>query len=179
MELDTPRLRLRLWRPQDRAPFFAINTEPEVLRYLPPVTRAGSDAMLDRYEAHFAQHGFGYWALEDKDSTALIGCCGLMHVPFEAFFAPAVEIGWRLSATWQGKGFATEAGRAVLDHAFGPMGLNRVTSFTSLLNTPSLRVMGRLGMTLIGEFDHPFLAEGHSLRPHVAYEITPKEARKT
>jgi RimJ/RimL family protein N-acetyltransferase len=179
MELDTPRLRLRLWRPQDRAPFFAINTEPEVLRYLPPVTRAGSDAMLDRYEAHFAQHGFGYWALEDKDSTALIGCCGLMHVPFEAFFTPAVEIGWRLSATWQGKGFATEAGRAVLEHAFGPMRLNRVTSFTSLLNTPSLRVMGRLGMTRIGEFDHPFLAEGHSLRPHVAYEITPKEARKT
>lgn len=179
MELETPRLRLRHWRPQDRAPFFAINTEPEVLRYLPPVTRAGSDAMLDRYEAHFAQHGFGYWALEDKDSTALIGCCGLMHVPFAAFFTPAVEIGWRLSATWQGKGFATEAGRAALDHAFGPMGLNRVTSFTSLLNTPSLRVMERLGMRRIGEFDHPFLAEGHSLRPHVAYEITPKEIHKT
>jgi RimJ/RimL family protein N-acetyltransferase len=175
MELETPRLRLRYWRPQDRAPFFAINTEPEVLRYLPPLTRAASNGMLDRYEAHFAQHGFGYWALEEKDSTALIGCCGLMHVPFEAFFTPAVEIGWRLSASWQGKGFATEAGRAVLAHAFGALGFDRVTSFTSLLNIPSRKVMERLHMTRVGEFDNPFLPEGHPLRPHLLCEIRPKD----
>ena len=173
MELETARLRLRHWRPQDRGPFFAINTEPEVLRYLPPVTRAGSDGMLDRYDAHFAKHGFGYWALEDKDSTALIGSCGLMHVPFEAFFTPAVEIGWRLSATWQGRGYATEAGRTVLNHAFGPLGLKRVVSFTAVQNLPSRRVMDRVGMRQIGEFDHPGLPESHALCRHVAYEITP------
>ena len=173
MEIESPRLRLRHWRPQDRAAFFAINTEPEVLRYLPPLTRADSDVMLDRIEAHFAEHGWGYWALEEKDSAALIGSCGLMHVSFDAFFTPAVEIGWRLSASWRGKGFATEAAHAALDQAFGPIGLNRVVSFTSLLNIPSLRVMERLGMTRIGEFDNPNLTEGHPLRRHVAYEITP------
>ena len=173
MELETTRLRLRLWRPQDRGPFFAINTEPEVLRFLTPLNRSGSDRTLDRYEAHFAEHGFGIWALEDKDSTALIGSCGLNHVAFEAFFTPAVEIGWRLSATWQGRGYATEAGRAVLDYAFGRLGLDRVVSFTAVQNTPSRRVMDRVGMRRIGEFDHPALPEGHSLCRHVAYEITP------
>jgi RimJ/RimL family protein N-acetyltransferase len=173
MELETTRLRLRLWRPQDRGPFFAINTEPEVLRFLTPLNRSGSDRTLDRYEAHFAEHGFGIWALEDKDSTALIGSCGLNHVAFEAFFTPAVEIGWRLSATWQGRGYATEAGRAVLDYAFGRLGLDRVVSFTAVQNTPSRRVMDRVGMRRIGEFDHPALPEGHALCRHVAYEITP------
>jgi RimJ/RimL family protein N-acetyltransferase len=173
MEIETPRLRLRRWRPQDRAPFFAINTEPEVLRYLPPLTRVACDVMLDRIEAHFAEHGWGYWALEEKDSGALIGACGLMHIPFEAFFTLAVEIGFRLSTSWQGKGFATDAARAVLVQAFGPLGLSRVVSFTSLLNTPSLRVMERLGMKRIGEFDNPNLTEGHPLRRHVAFQITP------
>ena len=175
MELETARLHLRHWRPQDRAPFFAINTEPEVLRFLPPLNRAASDGMLDRIDAHFAQHGFGYWALEDKDSVALIGACGLMHVSFDAFFTPAVEIGWRLSATWQGKGYATEAAQAVLAHAFGPLSLRRVVSFTTPLNTPSVRVMTRIGMREIGEFEHPGLPAGHPLSRHVVYEITPDE----
>ena len=93
MKLSSQRLRLRQWRAEDRAPLAAINAEPEVQRYLAPITRAGSDAMLDRIEAHFAEHGWGYWALEERLSGALIGLCGMMHVPFEAFFTPAVEIG--------------------------------------------------------------------------------------
>src|SRR5262249_28874949 len=102
------------------------------------------------------------------------GACGLMHVSFEAFFTPAVEIGWRLSATWQGKGYATEAAHAVLAHAFGPLGLERVVSFTTPLNTPSLRVMGRIGLANTGEFDNPNLPAGHALRRHHVYEITPR-----
>jgi RimJ/RimL family protein N-acetyltransferase len=100
-----------------------------------------------------------------------------MHVPFDAFFTPAIEIGWRLSATWQGKGYATEAAHAVLAHAFGPLRLERVVSFTTPLNTPSLRVMTRIGMRKIGEFDNPFLPEGHALRRHLVYEITPRKTR--
>src|SRR6266850_3736933 len=96
MDLDSSRLRLRRWRPDDRAPFAAINDEPAVQRYLSPLTRAGLDAMLDRIEAHFARYGWGPWALEERTSGALIGLCGLEHIAWEAFFTPAVEIGWRL-----------------------------------------------------------------------------------
>lgn len=171
MEMESSRLRLRHWRPDDRAPFAAINAEPEVQRYLAPITRAGSDAMLDRIEAHFARYGWGYWALEERQSGTLIGLCGMMHVPFEAFFTPAVEIGWRLSSSWQGKGLAREAAETVLHSAFGRLGLERVVSFTVVSNSASWGLMERLGMRRIGDFDNPGLPEGHPLRRNVAYEI--------
>lgn len=171
MEMESPRLRLRHWRPDDRDAFAAINAEPEMQRYLAPVTREGSNAMLDHIEAHFAAHGWGYWALEERQGGALIGLCGMMHVPFEAFFTPAVEISWRLSSDWQGKGLAREAAETVLDCAFGRLGLNRVVSFTVVSNSASWGLMERLGMRRIGDLDNPAMPEGHPLRHNVVYEI--------
>jgi RimJ/RimL family protein N-acetyltransferase len=171
MELESPRLTLRRWRPEDRAPFAAINAEPAVGRYLPPLGQAGSDAMLDRIDAHFAQHGWGFWAIEERETGALIGLCGLAHVRFEAFFTPAVEIGWRLSTPWQGRGLAREAAEIALNCTFDFLKLSRVVSFTVPANTASWSLMERLGMRPIGEFDHPNLPDGNQLRRHVAYEI--------
>jgi RimJ/RimL family protein N-acetyltransferase len=178
MQLETPRLRLRPWHPKDRSTFAAINDEPAVRRYLSPLTREGSDAMLDRFDAHFAEHGWGPWALEERASGALIGLCGLSHVAWPAFFTPAVEIAWRLSRPWQGRGLAREAAEAALDFAFGPLGLVRVVSFTVPANSASWGLMVRLGMRKIGEFDHPNLPEGHELRRHVAYEITAADRQR-
>ena len=149
IELETPRLRLRRWRPEDRAPFADLNNEPSVLRHLSPLTREGLDAMLDRIDAHFAQHGWGSWAVEERTSGTLIGLCGLS--------APAVEIGWRLSTHWQGQGLAREAAETCLDFAFAALGLDRVVSFTVPANRASWGLMERLGMTRIAEFDHPSL----------------------
>jgi RimJ/RimL family protein N-acetyltransferase len=59
--LGTSRLVMRPWQPADREHFFSINSEPAVLRYLNPITRAGSDAMIDRIDQHFARHGWGLW----------------------------------------------------------------------------------------------------------------------
>ena len=171
IELDTPRLRLRRWRPGDRAPFVAMNKEPAMLRYLAPLTREGLDAMLDRIEAHFARHGWGSWAVEERKSGALIGLCGLSYVEAELFFAPAVEIGWRLSTRWQGQGFAREAAETCLDFAFTALNLDRVVSFTVPANRPSWGLMERLGMTRIGEFDNPGLPREHPLCRQVLYEI--------
>lgn len=171
MELSTPRLRMRRWRQEDREPLFRINDEPEVKRYLPPQSRAGTDEMVDWFEDHFAEHGFGFWALEERESGALIGICGLLHVPFDAFFTPAVEIGWRLSGPWQKQGLAREAAEAALRFGFGPAGLRRIVAFTTPLNAPSWTLMRRLGMREIGRFDYPELPEGHALRPSVVYEI--------
>jgi RimJ/RimL family protein N-acetyltransferase len=171
IELETPRLRLRRWRPEDRAPFADLNNEPSVLRHLSPLTREGLDAMLDRIDAHFAQHGWGSWAVEERTSGTLIGLCGLSHVEAEVFFAPAVEIGWRLSTRWQGQSLAREAAETCLDFAFAALGLDRVVSFTVPANRASWGLMERLGMTRIAEFDHPSLPPEHPLCRHVLYEI--------
>jgi RimJ/RimL family protein N-acetyltransferase len=177
IDLETPRLRLRRWRAEDRPRFAAINAEPAVQRHLNPLTREGSDAMLDRIDAHFARHGWGFWAVEEREGGALIGLCGLARADWPAFFTPAVEIGWRLSTPWQGRGLAREAAEAALDFAFGTLGLDRVVSFTVPANTPSWGLMERLGMRRLGEFDHPNLPDGHALRRHVVYETTAAEHR--
>jgi RimJ/RimL family protein N-acetyltransferase len=169
--LTSKRLRLRPWRADERDAFAALNAEPEMARYLSPFSRAKSDAMLERIVAHFAQHGWGYWALEDRQGGALIGTCGMMHVPFEAFFTPAVEISWRLSSKFQGQGLAKEAAQAVLSFAFQSIKLDRVVAFTAAGNAPSWGLMERLGMHKIGTFDNTEFAEGHALRVNVVYEI--------
>ena len=176
-ELLTPRLRMRPWRPEDRAPFAALNAEPAVAHLLPPSTRALSDAWLDRIDQQFAAQGWGFWALEDRATETLIGLCGLAQVPWQAFFTPAVEIGWRLSTPWHGRGLAREAAEATLHFAFGPLGLDRVVAFTVPANTASWGLMERLGMRRLGAFDHPNLAEGDPLRAHIVYKITAPAGR--
>jgi RimJ/RimL family protein N-acetyltransferase len=171
MDLYSARLRLRRWRPEDRTPFAAINAEPGVRRYLSPLTREGSDAMLDGIDAHFGRYGWGFWALEQRENGPLIGLCGLQHISWEAFFTPAIEIAWRLSTASQGKGLAREAAETALKFAFDSLGVNRVVSVTTPANTASWGLMERLGMQKLGEFDHPRLPEGHTLRRHVVYEI--------
>jgi RimJ/RimL family protein N-acetyltransferase len=177
MELTSKRLRLRPWRADERDAFAALNAEPEMSRYLSPFSRAKSDAMLERIVTHFAQHGWGYWALEERQGGAPIGTCGMMHVPWEAFFTPAVEISWRLSAKWQGRGLAKEAARTVLDFAFRSIKLDRVVAFTATGNAPSWGLMERLGMRKIGEFDNSEFPEGHALRINVVYEIRATDRR--
>ncbi|MEZ2132956.1 MULTISPECIES: GNAT family N-acetyltransferase [unclassified Sinorhizobium] len=170
-ELETERLLLRRWRPEDREPFFTINCEPEVVRYLTPRTREQSDDMTFRIEQHFEDHGWGFWALEDKAQSKLIGLCGLSTIDWKLPFTPAVEIGWRLSTPWQGKGYAREAAERVLSFAFDDLGLDRVVSFTVPDNRNSWGLMRRLGMRQVGEFRHPNLPMDHPLSQHVLYEI--------
>lgn len=174
-ELWTRRLVLREWRDADREPFAALNADPEVARFLPaPLTRAESDALVDRIEAHFARNGFGFWAVEIKGGEPFIGLLGLAAAGFDAPFTPAVEVGWRLARQAWGRGYATEGASAALDFGFGPLGLDEIVSFTVPGNVRSRAVMERLGMTHdpADDFDHPSLPEGHPLRRHMLYRVS-------
>jgi RimJ/RimL family protein N-acetyltransferase len=169
---ETERLRLRDWRPEDRAPFAALNADPEVMRWFPaPLTRAQSDAFADRIAARLDDRGWGLWAVERMRDQAFLGFTGLARVDFDAPFAPAVEIGWRLARSAWGEGYATEAACRVVRHAFEAMELAELVSFTAVGNERSWRVMERLGMRRDGEFDHPRLPQGHPLRRHVLYRL--------
>lgn len=161
---------LRDWQESDRAGFAALNADPVVMRHFPaPLSRAGSDAFLDRIRAHHLVHGFGLCAAEVDG--ALAGLCGLAHVTFEAAFTPAVEIGWRFLPAFQGRGLATEAARLCLAQGFGALGLERIVAFTSPENERSWRLMERLGMRRDGFFGHPRLPPAHRLHRHVLYVL--------
>lgn len=170
--VETARLRLRMWLPADREPFAKLNADPRVMEYLGGVlSRAESDAAVDRIEDHFEKHGFGHFAIELRETGAFIGAIGPAMVAFEAHFTPCVEIGWRLGFEYWGRGFATEAARAVLQYCDETLHLREVVAFTVPANFRSRRVMEKVGMTHdpADDFDHPNLPEGHPLRRHVLY----------
>ena len=173
-ELRTDRLILRRWRADDAAPFAAMNADPRVMEHFPaPLDRDASDALVERIEQSFDASGYGLWALERRADGAFLGFAGLLDVGFDAPFGPALEVGWRLAAEAWGHGYATEAGRASLVHAFDVIGAAEVVSFTAVVNLPSQRVMQRLGMTHdpTDDFEHPLIAAGDPLRPHVLYRV--------
>ncbi|MBB6251482.1 GNAT family N-acetyltransferase [Nitrospirillum iridis] len=167
----TPRLLLRPWVPADRDAFAEMANDPRVMEFLTPLDRAGSDALADRIDAHFARHGFGYWAVEVPGEAPFIGYVGLGEISFPAPFTPAVEIAWRLASAHWGRGYATEAAAAVMGAAFDRFGLDEVVALTVPANRRSRAVMERLGMVRdpAEDFDHPRLAPGHPLRRHVLY----------
>jgi ribosomal-protein-alanine N-acetyltransferase len=179
-ELRTGRLVLRPWRPADRAPFAALNADPEVMRHFPaPLSRAESDALADLIEEWMARDGWGLWAVEVPGTRGgFIGFTGLARATFEAHFTPAVEIGWRLARSAWGHGYATEAAGAAAAFAFGTLGLEELVSFTAVGNERSRAVMRRLGMTHdpAEDFDHPLVAAGDPLRRHVLYRLPRRAA---
>ena len=163
---------MRRWREADREPFAALNADPEVMRYFPaPLDRADSDAMVDRIEALFRWQGFGLWALEVAATEEFIGFTGLNPMPEGVPGAGGMEVGWRLARGAWHQGYASEAAVAAADVAFREAGLAELWSMTAVANQPSQAVMRRLGMTLHAHFDHPRVAPGHPLRPHVAYRL--------
>ncbi len=173
-EIRTERLLLRRWVPTDRAPFAALNADPQVMEHFPALlSRQESDLLAGRIEMHFEQHGFGLWAVEIPGHTRFAGFIGLAVPRFEAHFTPCVEIGWRLASAHWGHGYATEGARAALAYGFEVVGLNEIVSFTVPHNLRSRRVMEKIGMIHdpADDFMHPFLPDGHPLQRHVLYRL--------
>ncbi len=165
---------MRRWADADREPFAAMNADPEVMRFFPaPLTRAESDAFVDRIQARLARDGHGLWALERRADGAFLGFTGLSPASESLPCAGAIEVGWRLARAAWGQGYATEAAREALRVGFGEVQLAEVVSFTAVPNTPSRRVMARLGLHRdpAEDFDHPALPAGSPLRRHVLYRL--------
>ena len=170
-EIRTERLLMRRWSDLDRAPFAAMNADPDVMRYFPAaLDRAESDQLIDRIDERFDQQGFGLWALEVLESGEFVGFTGLNPMPEGVPGAGDQEVGWRLDRRAWHKGYATEAARAALDVGLR-LGFPVMWSMTAVINVPSQSVMRRLGMVRHAFFDHPRLEVGHALRPHVVYRI--------
>ena len=153
-----------------------MNADPVVMHYFAaPMTRIESDEAIDRYLSAFDRDGFSFFAATLRDTGDFIGTIGLqtMRDVVPNLPQPAVEIGWRLAQSAQGKGFATEGARTIVDFAFNQLGLNEVVAITALPNQPSRRVMEKLGMTHRPEldFDHPRVPAGHQYQRHTLYSL--------
>jgi RimJ/RimL family protein N-acetyltransferase len=171
--VDTLRLTLRAWKPEDLEPFARMNADPRVMEFFPAcLSREESDGLARRIQDAMRSQGFAQLAMELKSTREFMGFVGLSVPNFNAYFTPSVEIGWRIAAEYWNKGYATEGARAVLKQAFNILGLQEIVSFTTLPNLRSVRVMEKIGMHRDGEFDHPGLPEDHPFRRHVVYRLT-------
>ena len=174
MVLRTARLILREPRDDDLEAFAAMSADADVMRFFPwLMDREASAAHLARVRAHFAEHGFGRWAVEAPGIAPFVGLVGLMRVTFEAAFTPAVEIGWRIARPFWRRGYASEAAEAAIADGFGRLGLDEIVAYTVPANAPSRALMRRLGMVRdpACDLDHPAVPEGHPLRRHVVYRL--------
>ncbi|WP_284123858.1 GNAT family N-acetyltransferase [Parerythrobacter aestuarii] len=178
--LETERLVLRPWKNEDRAPFAAMNADPEVMRYfLSTLGSSESDALVDRIRDHFVSRGFGLFALERKSDGAFLGFTGLSRGPDNTPVAEETEIGWRLARKFWRQGLAYEAASACIDWAWRSTDLSRIVSFTSGENEPSRCLMQKLGLTRRPEldFDSPSIPSDNPLCRQVVYAIERADAR--
>ena len=177
LALETPRLILRQWKAEDYEPFAAMNACPKVMEFFPsPLTTAESNALVDKCKTRITNHGWGLYAVEDKNTGRFIGLAGLQRIGSILPMYPAIEIVWRFSSEYWGQGYATEAANTVLGEAFTRLKLDRVIAFTPLLNTPSWKLMERLGMVNTGQnFRHPVIEGGTPLAAHCLYELSRAE----
>ena len=119
--------------------------DPGAMRY---AGGASSDvdaslSRLERFIDHQERHGFSFWAVVERDSSAVIGDAGLVHL---AFRGPEVEVGYRLKSPFWGKGYATEAARAWIAHGLEQLRLDRIVGVTHPENVASQRVLEKAGL---------------------------------
>jgi RimJ/RimL family protein N-acetyltransferase len=160
---------LRGFQVSDLAPLADMNADPAVMPYLGgPISRQASEDTLRRAREHWARHGFGRFAIEDRRTHAFLGWVGLAYG--NPVLPDEVEIGWRLAHRYWGAGIATEAAQAVLDWLLAAFELSCVVSIANAENVASIAVMHRLGLHHRADV----IFEGEEV---TIFEITPNAVR--
>ena len=155
--LETPRLRLRPLAPSDEADLVALDSDPEVMRYVdnPAGVRSPAEtAERARLRIREDQRGdyepLGFWRIEGRGGRAFHGIGALIRMPEGDDVNRGgperdVEVAYRLARSAWGQGIATEAAGALVAHALGPLALPRVVAVTYPENQASQRVLDKLG----------------------------------
>ena len=155
--LETERLVLRPLRHEDLNDLSRLHTEESFWWY--PFRRGWTtdetEAFIERTVASYSEDEFGLSAIVVRDSGELAGWAGLSVPWFLPEVLPAVEVGWRLGEAFRGLGYATEAGRAWVDHGFKNRALEEIVSIYEPENQASGAVMTRLGFQIAIETVHP------------------------
>jgi ribosomal-protein-alanine N-acetyltransferase len=161
--LETSRLELREFRPDDADAPARVLSDPETMRFYPaPYNRTGVEEWIVRNLRRYEEDGHGLWAMTLKSSGELIGDCGLTVQTVDG--TDEIEIGYHVRRDRWGQGLATEAARACRDHGFARLKVERLISLIRPENLASRRVAEKNGMTVWKEVERAGL-------PHLVYAI--------
>lgn len=150
--IDTANLSLTAVDSSDIDALHALWTDAEVRKHLwddEIIPRETAEAVVMGSMASFAEHGFGQWAVRENRGDAIIGFCGLRFIDD----TNVVEILYGFYPAQWGRGYATEAAKAVLDHGFRVAGLREIVAEMDPPNRASIRVAEKLGMTFVQEYE--------------------------
>ncbi len=180
--IETPRLILRPCREEDRDLFFELSSDPDVLEFFPfRRSRDDADAIFTMIRDITPDPGFDLLVMTLKQNGEAIGLCGLSKPQLEPYLpAETVEIGWRIAARHWSKGYATEAGIALLHDAFDVLKLDEMVGIAVESNLAALAVMRNIGMKPdpACDFNHPQIPDTQPhLKRHVVYRLSAAEWR--
>lgn len=156
--LTTPRLLLRPFRPADAPGILALDSDPEVRRYVPgPLLMSLAEAarVIDYIQAQYARNGIGRWAVDRLDDGAFLGWCGLKLVDDAVTNGRTgyYDLGYRLLRSCWGQGYASEAAEASLRYGFGVLRLPELHATVMQANAASRRVVEKLGFGRTAEYE--------------------------
>jgi RimJ/RimL family protein N-acetyltransferase len=146
--LETNRLIIRHYMPEDLDSLFAIYCDPEVKKYLPdaPTTVEKAREELEWFQnGHPKNPKLGLWAIVHKDTGQFIGSCGLLPVSIDG--QTETELSYVLASAFWGQGLGTEAAKAILDYGFEQLNLGRLICLIDQDNIGSVKVAENIGMT--------------------------------
>jgi len=170
------RLGFRNWTNDDLDEFAKLNSDEEVMEHFPKtLSKNEVGDLIKKLKNHFSENGFTYYATEILETKEFIGMIGLAFQEYKTKFTPAIDIGWRLKRKAWGKGYATEGAKRCLEYGFNELDIKKIISVCTINNRKSENVMKKIGMTKIGQFNHPELVKHLDYEKHFCYEIIKKE----
>lgn len=160
LPLLTDRLAIRPYDPDDHEQMHEVlYGDPVAMRLIGGARdpRDTADAVRAYAEMH-VREGYAFWVVEERETGLIVGEAGLQPFGGEG---PEIELGYAFGASSWGRGFATEAGRAIVAEAFGDLGLDELVAVTRDENAASQRVLEKLGFRATGRrtawgHDQPF-----------------------
>lgn len=168
--LETERLILRPFVPEDFDAFAAMYADPRVAQFVTedgkPLSRFAAWRAFAGIVGHWTLRGFGLFAVMDRAGGTFVGRIG----PWDPEGWPDFEIGWALRSEYWGRGYATEAVKRCIDYAFTELDRDHISSFIAPENTRSIRVAERVGERLEGETRLPHMPDRKVLQYGIARE---------
>jgi len=142
VEIETSRLRLRQWKESDFKIYADYYSDERLAKYVGgKMDKEMAWRKMASLIGHWYLKGFGYWAVEEKQTKNFVGCVGL----WKSELWPEVELGYWILPEMYGKGYATEAGLASRSFAFDDLGLPSLVSYIDPYNEPSKRTAIKIG----------------------------------
>lgn len=162
--VETERLRIRQMRMEDYDNLYALDSDPEVMRYISdgkPMEAKAIRKVLEKILARYEEWKvYGVWAAELKTTGQFIGWFALKPLPGTS----EIEIGYRLLKKYWGQGYATEGAKELLQYGVRKLGLSKIVAITNAGNIGSKNVLKKIGLEYSGDVDYQSSSEAPKSR---------------